>query len=120
MPSSASGTALLIAARTCSSFGRTASGCAAMYSSTDLGTPFFIPVILCFGMWLFHTDIRLATELCCMERILGPTWARSLESYICCHWSVTAFWEVCCRRVGNPVSIPSAMESDREWEGRLC
>src|SRR5262245_35600542 len=42
MPSTASGTALLIAARTCSSFGRTASGCAAMYSSTDLGTLSFI------------------------------------------------------------------------------
>src|SRR5689334_9033965 len=36
--SSASGTAFLIVARTCSSFGRTTSGCAAMYSSTDFGT----------------------------------------------------------------------------------
>src|ERR1700692_1043593 len=46
MASTAFGTALLIAARTCSSFGRTASGCAAMYSSTDFGTLCFIPLIL--------------------------------------------------------------------------
>src|SRR6185437_6449176 len=46
MPSTASGTAFLIAARTCSSFARIASGCAARYSSTDLGTPLFISVIL--------------------------------------------------------------------------
>src|SRR5713101_7738060 len=62
MPSTASGTALLIAARTCSSFGRTASGCAAMYSSTDLGTLCFIPLILCFGIRFFLTDIRLALQ----------------------------------------------------------
>src|ERR1700719_75287 len=43
MPSTASGTALLIAARTCSSFGRSTSDCAAMYSSTDFGTLCFIP-----------------------------------------------------------------------------
>ena len=43
------GPPLLIASRTCSSFGRTASGCAAMYSSTDLGTLCFIHLILCFG-----------------------------------------------------------------------
>src|SRR4051794_19368997 len=42
MPSTASGTAFLIAARTCSSLGRTASGCAAMYSSTDVATASFI------------------------------------------------------------------------------
>src|SRR5580765_8280103 len=47
MLSTASGTALRIAARTCSSFDRNASGCAAMYSSTDLGTLCFIPLILC-------------------------------------------------------------------------
>src|ERR1019366_6202447 len=39
-------TALLIAARTCSSFGRSASGCAAMYSSTDFGTLCFIHLIV--------------------------------------------------------------------------
>src|SRR3954451_16106075 len=42
IPSTASGTAFLMAARTCSSFGRNASGCAAMYSSTDLGTLCFV------------------------------------------------------------------------------
>src|SRR3954468_18497577 len=42
IPSTASGTAFLMAARTCSSFGRNASGCAAMYSSTDLGMLCFI------------------------------------------------------------------------------
>src|SRR5580698_5655781 len=42
IPSTASGTALLIVARTCSSFGRTASGCAAIYSSTDFGMLCFI------------------------------------------------------------------------------
>src|SRR5262245_22878847 len=47
MPSAASGTALRIAARTCSSFGLTTSGWAAMYSSTDLGTLYFMPLILC-------------------------------------------------------------------------
>src|SRR5215813_11312875 len=47
MPSAASGTALRIAARTCSIFGLTASGWAAMYSSTDLGTLYFMPLILC-------------------------------------------------------------------------
>src|SRR5215831_5013344 len=85
MTSTACGTALLIAVRTCSSFGRTASGCAAMYSSTDLGTLCFIPLILCFSTRFFLADIRLALslrqrslphlpalllfiELCCMER----------------------------------------------------
>src|ERR1700719_4477233 len=53
MPSTASGTALLIAARTCSSFGRSALVCAAMCSSTDFGTLCFIPLILCFGMRIF-------------------------------------------------------------------
>src|SRR5580698_9980819 len=42
IPSTASGTALLIVARTCSSFDRTASGCAAIYSSTDFGMLCFI------------------------------------------------------------------------------
>src|SRR5689334_13176071 len=52
MPSTASGTAFRIAARTCSSLGRTASGWAAMYSSTELGTPDFILLILRFDtLW---------------------------------------------------------------------
>jgi hypothetical protein len=50
----ASGTALLIAARTCSSFGRTASGCAAMYSSTDEGTLCFIPSFYVVVRMRFH------------------------------------------------------------------
>src|SRR5262245_15090917 len=62
MPSTASGTALLIAARTCSSFGRTASGCAAMYSSTDLGTLCFISLILCFGVRQIGSKGRKAAE----------------------------------------------------------
>src|SRR5664280_136703 len=92
MPSTASGTALLIAARTCSSFGRTASGCAAMYLSTDLGTLFFIPLILWFRIrfrspitvWPsgssgdpFHTASVLPfIELCRMQR-WGLTWTCS-------------------------------------------
>ncbi len=58
--------ALLIAARTCSSFGRSTSGCAAMYSSTDFGTLCFIPLILCFGMRVFlaviHPDSSLSGD----------------------------------------------------------
>jgi hypothetical protein len=55
-PSTASGTALLIAARTCWSLCRTASDWAAMYSSTDLGTHFVVSVILWFGMRLLLAD----------------------------------------------------------------
>src|SRR5690349_19509059 len=43
MHSTASGTAFRIAARTFSSFVRTASGCPAIYSSTDWGAVRFIP-----------------------------------------------------------------------------
>src|ERR1022692_4254515 len=96
MPSTASGTALLIAARTCSSFGRTASGCAAMYSSIDLGTLCFIPsfyVSTCgfsspISVWPstpsgdpFHTgSVLLCIELFCMERCLGPGREVALQS----------------------------------------
>ena len=93
MPSTASGTALLIAARTCSSFCRTASGCAAMYSSTELGTLCFIPsfyVSACvvsspISAWPatscgdpFHTPSVLSIELCCMERRLGTQLRREV------------------------------------------
>jgi hypothetical protein len=44
IPSTASGTARLIAARTCSNLGPNASGCAAMYLSTAFGTGPFIPL----------------------------------------------------------------------------
>src|ERR1700733_6856037 len=62
IPSTASGTALLIVARTRSSFGRPPSGGAAIYSSTDFGTLCFIPLILCFGMRFFLAVIRLASN----------------------------------------------------------
>jgi hypothetical protein len=62
MPSTASGTALLMAARTCSSLGRTASGWAAMYLSTEFGMFCFIRLILCFGLCCFVPDIRLPTS----------------------------------------------------------
>src|ERR1022692_2982347 len=96
MPSTASGTALLIAARTCSSFGRTASGCVAMYSSIDLGTLCFIPsfyVSTCgfsspISVWPstpsgdpFHTgSVLLCIELFRMERCLGPGREVALQS----------------------------------------
>ncbi len=41
---------------------RTVSGCAAMYSSTDFGTPFFIPSFY-VSACAFFTDIRLAQNL---------------------------------------------------------
>src|SRR5215469_11831711 len=94
MPSTAFGTALVIAEHTCSSFGRTASGCAAMYSSTDLGTLCFMFLILCSGI-RFFLAIRLALhflrrslpqlpalllfiERCCMERCLGTQLGREV------------------------------------------
>src|SRR5215468_7843945 len=95
MPSTASGTALLIAVRTCSCFGRTASGWAAMYSSTDLGTLCFMSLILCPRIWFFVADIRPALhflrgslpprrrcsffiELHCIERCLGTQLGREV------------------------------------------
>lgn len=51
---------LLIAARTCFSFGRTASGWAAMYSSTDLGT---LRRYCMFQRMVFHTHISTALDL---------------------------------------------------------
>ena len=114
MPSTASGTALLIAARTCSSFGRTASGCAAMYSSTDFGTLFFIPLILWFRIrfrspitvWPsgssgdpFHTASVLPfIELCRMQR-WGLTWT--------------------CSRLRFLVLGPWGRVQAREWNGRF-
>src|SRR5258708_5481309 len=87
MPSTASGTALLIAPRTCSSFGRSASGCAAMYSSTDFGTLCFIPLILCFGMRFFLAVYRSGLQF--LQRSLphcqclgGATWTWSLRVHV--------------------------------------
>src|SRR5881392_1347550 len=85
MPSSASGTALLITARTCWSFGRISSRCAAMYSSTDFGIPFFIPVILCFGMRVFLADIRYGSlpEMAMARRTLGaPKPRKTTKSWL--------------------------------------
>src|SRR5258708_36196476 len=87
MPSTASGTALLIAARTCSSLGRITSRCAAMYSSTDFGTLGFIPLILCFGMQFFLALIRLACSFSGRfhphSQCLGSQLGRAVSSEKC-------------------------------------
>src|ERR1700722_10086330 len=90
MPSTACGTALLIAARTCSSFGRSTSDCAAMYSSTDFGTLCFISLILCLGMRFFLAVIRLASSFSGDTFHTGSAWGAQLGRV-----AITVFCKPC-------------------------